>query len=88
MMRERRRRYIIPYSIAESDPEIYDIVAFNSLDAIQKMGFEFLESNKEEENDALENKLYSMNFQETIDFLNENFISVGNPYLIEERGLK
>lgn len=85
MMRERRRRYIVPYSIAGSDPEIYDIVAFNSLDAIQKMGFEFLERNKKEENDALENKLYSMNFQETIDFLNENFISVGNPYLIEER---
>ena len=34
------------------------------------------------------NKNQTATYQETIDFLNENFISVGNPYLIEERGLK
>jgi len=89
MMKERRKHYVIPYIIIDGTPQIYDVMAFNNLDAIQKLAFDFLVNDDEGfDFDTLENKIYCCNLNDIYEILQDREIYVGEPYQIIVGGLE
>lgn len=89
MQRERRKRYIVPYIVLDNIPA-YDILAFNELDALQKLALEMFSENDDDtfDLDVLENEIYRCDLEDIVALFEDHEVYIGAPYEILEGELK
>ena len=86
MYRSRRHRYVFGYhTLDDGITGVYEVIAFNELDALQKVAFEFFSSMlSESEVNQLQSYIYSCDEVEVYEYFLDRDISLSDPYLIKE----
>ena len=86
MYRSRRHKYVFGYhTFVDGITGVYEVLAFNELDALQKTAFEFFSTPlNEKETDELETYIYSCDEAEIYEYFLDRDISLSDPFLIKE----
>lgn len=86
MYRSRRHKYLFGYhTFCDGVTGVYEVLAFNELDALQKTAFEFFSpALNDEQTNQLESYIYSCDEAEIYEYFLDRDISLSDPYLIKE----